>query len=68
MIECRTVWDIGDKVYMCNRCGGDVISEMWVFVEDGNTDDEQYVCATCAEEVAGGAVLGRLRITAAKAH
>jgi hypothetical protein len=59
MIEC-TGYMVGD--FMCYRClGGDGVG-VFVFVEDGNADDEQYICETCAKAVASGEVLGRMRI------
>jgi hypothetical protein len=62
-IEC-TGYFVGD--YMCYRClGGDGVG-LFVFVEDGNTDDEQYICAKCADEVLAGGALGSMRIMAAK--
>lgn len=65
MIELRTYFDCGDNEYLCYRCGcGTTV--LWVLVEDGNTDDEQYVCTQCAEAVAGGDALGRLRFEAPK--
>ncbi len=62
-IKC-TDYIVGD--FMCCRClGGDDVG-VFVFVEDGDTDNEQYICEQCAREVVDGATLGRYRIEAAK--
>ena len=41
----------GAREWLCYRClkGASVL---FVLVEDGHTDDEQYVCEACAHEVA----------------
>ncbi len=61
-IECRG-WFLGD--YMCYRCLQGTGIGFFVFVEDGDTDNEQYLCEACALKVASGEELGRLRIAAA---
>lgn len=59
-IEQRGVF-APDEPWMCNRCfqATSVIVEL---VEDGDEDDEQYVCEACAAAVAAGEPLGRLRL------
>jgi hypothetical protein len=66
-IEC-TGYLVGD--FLCYRCLGasGPTTGLFVFVEDGNTDDEQYICETCADEVKSGAPLGRLIISAPKSN
>ncbi len=63
MIEC-TGYIAGD--WMCYRCLQGTGIGAFVFVEDGDTADEQYLCETCADKVVGGDPLGRLRIRAVK--
>lgn len=46
---------------MCVRCGTNV-PELAVLVEDGDTDNEQYVCEACVMAVFAGAPLGRMRL------
>ena len=61
-IECTGyLTSSNDTPYMCYRCLGDT-SVLWVFVEDGNVEDEQYLCESCADVIAAGTPLGRLRL------
>ena len=64
MIEC-TGFLVGD--FMCYRCiHGDDIGGVFVFVEDGDTDNEQYICLACAMAVTRGEPLGKLQLRPGK--
>ena len=55
-----------DEPWMCNRCFA-ATSVLVRLVEDGDEDDEQYVCEACASAVLdGGEPLGRLRLVPAE--
>lgn len=60
-IAC-TGFMVGD--FLCYRCMQSGGHGLFVFIENGNTDDEQYICAACADEVTAGDPLGRLQLLA----
>jgi hypothetical protein len=47
MIACRAEWVVTPGTYLCTVCGDDVAETMYVLVEDGDVDNEQYACRAC---------------------